>query len=201
MRFLDLFRKMKTTHTFGWKDVTFGQFNRILEISKDEQPSKELRIKHLLFGDGDGNLSFLNEEIPVVDYRSHYWLNGREYRLIARYDRMTTSQFVDFTTCAQDDKLSAVLVPVHHKYNDGYDIDLVKADIRAMKMPDYIAVVNFLVRQSQALLMFFQEYSEEMTKKMGLTTTQLKKITSLLTDYSLELSEYVRLQMKNTRIC
>lgn len=199
MNFLTLFKRKKE-HSFGWEDLTVEKFNEIIAITKDDKPSKELRIKHLIFGDNEGSILFLNQEIPTVEYRKHYTLNGRKYYLSARYDRMTTSQFVDFTTCGQNhEKLSAVLIPQGHKYNDGYDIDLVKHDILSMKMTDYRAIANFLVRQSQVLLLLMEGSSEKVMTRLT-SLTPLKSITSNTMESLLELTEYVRSAMKNTQI-
>lgn len=68
-------------------------------------------------------------------------------------DSMTMSQFIDFNNYANSGEnnlintLSVCLVPIGHKYNDGYDLEEIKEHIKKLKYVDAITISRFFVKR------------------------------------------------------
>ena len=131
-----------------WKDITYRQFMRIKEITENETLNEEeqmLELVLLLFGDVPISemhkysvevYKLLEEPFPEGDTtRKELEVHNRKYTVTTDLGKITTSQFIDYSNYVKAkadlvDILSCFIIPKGHKYDDGYDMDEVKEDIR-----------------------------------------------------------------------
>ena len=90
------------------------------------------------------------KEMPKVDIKDSYVINGKKYVLCANVSKMTTAQYIDYQTLIKNaDKnvkelLSVFLIPKGKKYGE-YDLDEVITEIyNYIPIADARAVSSFL---------------------------------------------------------
>lgn len=143
-----LFKRHKKKESKGWADVTLKQFTEVERILKSKTPTMEMELKRAIYGEDGGTIAFLNEPIRKKNIKKDYWIHGRQYRTSADLSRLTMSQYIDASNSKTNrDLLSVLLIPYGHAYNDGYDMEEVKADIDNLDMVTVQSIAFFLSRQ------------------------------------------------------
>ena len=129
------------------------------------------------------------KEMPKVDIKDNYVINGKKYVLCANVSKMTTAQYIDYQTLVKNaDKnvkelLSVFLIPKGKKYGE-YDLEEVINDIyNYFPIADARAVSFFftLVLQSltKATLISLERRTKKELKKTK-TKEEKEKIEILL---------------------
>lgn len=156
--------------TNAWKDVTLAEFSQIRAILNDEgrdSEEKMIGLAAVLQGvDEDTILEMpLDKVAPIFEMvqgldkkpepakvRKTYLLNG--WTLKVSDKTMTLAQWIDFQNYARDgfedhlgDILSVVLIPEGKKYNEDYDMALLKRDLQLFSVGDALAVCFFFQRR------------------------------------------------------
>lgn len=83
-------------------------------------------------------IGFLSETPKAQMINEKYEINGRTYVVPISIENISISQFIDLSSMVQKKSdmsmtMTAILVPDGHKYNDGYDMDTVLADMGDFK--------------------------------------------------------------------
>lgn len=131
-----------------WKDLTLKQFYQIQDLLEDPDEYTTFNLLDIIYSIDSsvltlqeiskyiGALDFLNKEVPVVNLKDKYDINGTVYNSNYNLSMVTAAQFVDYQNYIKDNKwedfLSVFIIPEGHKYNDGYDINKVKQDLMSL---------------------------------------------------------------------
>ena len=129
------------------------------------------------------------KEMPKVDIKDSYVINGKKYVLLSNVQKMTTAQYIDYQTLVKNaDKnvkelLAVFLIPKGKKYGE-YDLEEVMSDIyNYFPIADARAVSFFftLVLQSltKATLISLERRTKKELKKAK-TKEEKEKIEMLL---------------------
>lgn len=159
-------RKRKNKESKGWADVTLAQFTEVERILKSKTPTMEMELKRAIYGEEGGAIAFLNEPIRKKNIKKDYWIHGRQYRTSADLSRLTMSQYIDASNSKTNrDLLSVLLIPYGHAYNDGYDMEEVKADIDHLDMVTVQSIAFFLSRQLATFGLCMADYLERKAER------------------------------------
>lgn len=175
----------------SWNEITIDEFVQIQDSYKDADMTDEDRTLNLVylltnqdpmdmefteFQKVLKQLQFIKEEVPANPLKRRYELNGKKYRLMQSIDKISTAQYIDYTNHLknmEDDVdyvnvLSVFILPEDAtKYNDGYDIETVKKDIRYyMPITDALGIFRF----------FFHYYKNFIEISLRFLTKRLKKM-------------------------
>lgn len=193
-----------------WEDISIKKFDEISNIlssmnNVNEDEALEININLLsVLCDVDAEeiedlpltefsklvkqTEFL-KEMPKVEIKDNYVINGKKYVLFANVSKMTTAQYIDYQTLVKNaDKnvkelLSVFLIPKGKKYGE-YDLEEVINDIyNYFPIADARAVSFFftLVLQSltKATLISLERRTKKELKKTK-TKEEKEKIEMLL---------------------
>lgn len=181
-----------------WSDITLQQYYQIKELLTNEDEYTVLNILDVLYDIDSASLpisslskynnalDFLKDEIPVVNIKKKYNINGHTYESNCELTKVSTAQFIDYQNYLKEkepkyEKLISVLfIPEGHSYNDGYNIKEVQDDILHMSMVDVQSIAFFIKKQFQLLLSLFQFYLTQSIQKMNLTKDQKTKLLDQL---------------------
>ena len=186
----------------SWNEVTLKQFDKIIEISNNEDlttAEREIRLIATLtdtdisviryrdapsFQNISNKLSFLNtkpeKRVPV----DSFVLNGKDYHADLAPASWTAGQFLDYKVLAGEDidKKAARLIacfvyPEGAAYNDGsYDIEDVVNDINQhMSVMEVTGFTDFFMLQFTAYAKALLAYSERKIKRSKEISKQDKK--------------------------
>ena len=120
--------------------------------------------------------SFVLEYPRAAAVRKEYELRGRKYKATLRREDITAGQFIDWQELAKREGaedswaefLSVILVPVGHRYGEGYDIGEVQEAIRAeLCILDAVALRAFFLVASGPSLTSSLRCLAAMMRKMG----------------------------------
>lgn len=194
----------------NWEDISikkFDEINNILShinnVNEDEALEININLLSILcdvsveeiedlplteFSKLVKQTEFL-KEMPKVDIKDNYVINGKKYVLCANVSKMTTAQYIDYQTLVKNaDKnvkelLSVFLIPKGKKYGE-YDLEEVMNDIyNYFPIADARAVSFFftLVLQSltKATLISLERRTKKELKKTK-TKEEKEKIEILL---------------------
>lgn len=175
-------------HKLEWSDISLDKFVEILEVQeefKEKGLDEDISIQYtskmitVLFGVENPEtlpldewslaveyIKFLGSPVPDVKHKKEFVLNDREYSFHDNPFKISAGQFFDWRQCINQEKgsidykdcLSVFLIPKGHKYNDGYDFDLVKKDIGTICVIDALALFSFFVDVLQTSLSVFKDY-------------------------------------------
>ena len=154
-----------------WNNITLEEFVKIRAILGDSEKSEEDKLIALAaFMQGVDEETILtmplDEVSPIFEMvqglrekpkeskaRRHYQV-GKWALKLTQAKEMTVAQWVDIQNYYRDDVekhladiLSVALVPVGKKYNEGYDIEELKAALWGMYVCDALAVCFFFQRK------------------------------------------------------
>ncbi len=155
----------------GWDNITLEEFTKIRGILRDSgrnEEDKMVAMAAVLQGVSEDTILDmpLEDVAPVFQMvreldgmprrgkiRKHYQV-GRWSLKVADGKEINVAQWIDFQNYYREDMeehladiLSVALVPVGKKYNEGYDIEDLKADLWKMSIPDALAVCFFFQRR------------------------------------------------------
>ena len=193
----------------SWNDVTIDEFTQIQDSYKDTEMTDEDRTLNLVYLLTDEDpmempftefqkvlkeLQFIKSEVPANPLKKRYELNGKKYRLMQAIDKISTAQYIDYTTYLknmEDDIdyvniLSVFILPEDSvKYNDGYDLETVKNDIRYyMSIADALGIFRFFFRYYKNFidvsLYFLRKRLKKMKRKMQKGTEEYKKMEEII---------------------
>ena len=182
---------MSKNKKLDWYDVTLLQFNKLQEILEVEDDlERVVLVSELILGDkitdlplkeyneAVKKLDFLKEPIPDKNPPHKIEVNGRKYYLDCLLGNVTTAQYIDYINHAKDNDiakmLSVFMIPVGHKYNDGYDMMQVINDINDIPIPVVNSAAFFFGRQFSKFMQIFQSYSIKEIKETNLPN-EIKK--------------------------
>lgn len=184
-----------------WNDITLRQFNNIASYLKVQDDYTTLNILAEIYPEVDFEtisinefstnfkdaMNFLNTDIPHVKLKDTYTLNDTVYKSNFDLTVVSVAQFIDYQNYIKNDKtnnyeniLSIFVIPEGHSYNDGYDLDKAKQDIKELPMPVIKTAAFFFTIQFAEFLEIFQQYLEKSIKKMDLPTEQINMKKRLL---------------------
>lgn len=179
----------------NWKDVTLEQF---LELQKldEKDPEAVFKMAEILLGEEIDNLSlydfaekmkelnFRNEEIPKNQLVKKLELGGRKYVIDGLLGDMTAAQFIDFTTYQKSKdivkQLSVFIIPKGHKYNDGYDMEVVFKDIPKIPITVANSLAFFLLKQWVKFIELFQSSLLSKMKKLKMNPKEMKTLENFI---------------------
>lgn len=193
----------------SWNDVTIDEFTQIQDSYKDTEMTDEDRTLNLVYllTDEDPlempftefqktlkDLQFIKSEVPASQLKRRYELNGKKYRLMQSLDKISTAQYIDYTTYLkqmEDDIdyvniLSVFILPEDSvKYNDGYDLETVKNDIRYyMSITDALGIFRFFFHYYKNFidvsLYFLRKRLKKMKRKMKRGTEEYSKMEEII---------------------
>lgn len=147
----------------NWNELPLSKFLEIGDIDREMNPvEQQTAIISILTGIPEDDLmnlpineyTKLSKKIqflykqpnPVPSCPERITINYHRYEVAKEIRKWTTAQYIDYQAYAQDTSLNNIpqlltvaLIPVGHKYNDGYDLDEVKDDVLHL---DVMTVVN-----------------------------------------------------------
>lgn len=193
----------------SWNDVTIDEFTQIQDSYKDTEMTDEDRTLNLVYLLTDEDplempftefqkvlkeLQFIKSEVPANPLKKRYELNGKKYRLMQSLDKISTAQYIDYTTYLKNmdedldyvNILSVFILPEDSvKYNDGYDLETVKNDIRYyMSIADALGIFRFFFRYYKNFidvsLFFLRKRLKKMKRKMQKGTEEYKKMEEII---------------------
>ena len=181
-----------------WSDITLQHYYQIKELLTNEDEYTVLNILDVLYGIDSASLpisalskynnalDFLKDEIPVVDIKKKYNINGHTYDSNLELTKVSTAQFIDYQNYLKEKEpryeklISVFFIPENHQYNEGYSIKEVQDDILHMSMVDVQSIAFFIKKQFQLLLSLFQFYLTQSIQKMHLNKDQKQKLLDQL---------------------
>ena len=179
-----------------WTDISLKQYYTIKELLEEPDEYTTYNIIDLLYSVDSVNLpltelkkynnalEFLNKEVPVVNIKPQYKINGVVYNSNFNLTQVTATQFIDYQnyigTEHFEDYLSVFFIPEGHKYNDGYDIDKVKKDLLELDFPTVKSVAFFFTIFLAKLQNSFLSYLKKDLRKMKMEKEKRKEIEELI---------------------
>ena len=191
-----------------WSEISLKQFEELVDISNDAELTDVERETYIIsslcnlsyndvmnldiesYGKILKALEFMNAPVEKKMPDNHVTLNGNEYIIELVPKNFTAAQFLDFKVIANKPELdkhtarmcACFIIPKGHKYNDGYDNELVVNDIyEYMSIEHVLAVTNFFFLQYKACAESLIRYSARQMKKSKLMSkTEKKKLSNEL---------------------
>lgn len=175
-----------------WKDITLSQYYKIKEFLQDPDEytpynlldtiydidSTSLKLSEL--SKYNGALDFIGMEVPTVNLKDKYEINGTVYCSNLNLTTVTAAQFIDYQNYSGTDKfedyLSVFFIPEGHSYNDGYDIEKTKEDLRNLDFPTVKSTAFFFTIQFVRLQNSFLSSLKKDLKKMGVKDREQRKL-------------------------
>lgn len=180
-----------------WNDVTYKQFTELQKIFElDDDTERVINTCVLFFGeevldeplpklkDRIAELGFLQDTLPEVELLKKVKVKNREYEVNAVIGELTTAQYVDYINHIKNNDivkaLSVFYIPKGHKYNDGYDMELVFQDIENLPIPVVNGTAFFLRTQLNKFIEIFLSSSIKKIKNLKTRESLKKKIIEAL---------------------
>ena len=188
----------------NWNDITVGQFSLIRSAYNDPDMSEEdrciglvsfiydvdpLELEFTDFQRMVRELEFVATDVVPSEVKKEYILNGRKYTLQKAINHVSTAQYIDFNNYLKDgeidekyaDILSVFLIPEGMKYNDGYDIDEVRADInKYMCITDALGIFSYFFHYFVRFVQISLQYTKKRLKRMkSLTMEERQRIEEI----------------------
>jgi hypothetical protein len=95
-------------------------------------------------------------------------INGKEYEVLDKIDKMTTGQYIDYQTYLKKNDvkmlpyiLSTLIIPKGEKYGDSDTVE----DLKQMTVEEALTISNFFMNKSLTLIKGTLRYLEYMMKK------------------------------------
>ena len=150
-----------------WTDICVAQWLQLAAFGDDLQVADALRI---VYGVELANipvsevsrysLEFLKNEPKREPIRKMYKLRGRKYRACFDTTKLTTAQFADFQNYQRSNDfvgcIAVCMIPKGHEYNDGYSMEVVRADVESMRITQALTIAFFFKNQLAILLVAIQ---------------------------------------------
>lgn len=140
------------------------------------------------------------KEIPKVDIKDNYIVNGKEYEVFRDIQNMTMAQYIDFQTLYKDgvekhakELVACFLLPKGKKYGEYNIVEVVNEIGEYLPIADAHSIMFFFVIAFRSLTkvmltsltkkmkkMMKQEKDREQANKMKMAINQIEKSMSLL---------------------
>lgn len=163
---------MKDNMNITWDDISIRQYLDIMDISVNEKNEllKMSKLIQVIFNLDMENISMLKAldyqnsvrelmaSAPEIKPVQKKYKIGSFNCYVTDFDKMTMAQFMDFQGFADKgedhlvDTLVTCLVPIGHKYNDGYDIDELREAILEMPITIGPSICSFFQKRLKKLL-------------------------------------------------
>ena len=189
---------MKISIKNSWESLTWNEYEQLEQILNADIPTdyKTVHIVSVLSGLSVDEiealpisqfqkflpaLDFLNTEPETHHHKFEYTINGREYEFKGKIDEITTAQYIDYRSYMEKEQkdvielMSAFMIPKGHEYNDGYDMDVVKNDIKDMCWLDIRACTFFFRIQLAAYILILKSSLVKSMKKTKKNRKQKKE--------------------------
>lgn len=187
-----------------WYDVPYYKWKQLEPVlASDDDFERLAGVAELLLGEdvtdlplnefvkATKKLEFLNTPMPEKNPPKKLTIDGKKYYMDCLLGNITTAQYIDYTNHAKSNDivkmLSVFIIPEGHKYNDGYNMEEVFADIEKVS----IGVINnaafFFAKQFALFVKIFRRYSNKMIKKTDLPK-EMKEQLIKLTNNSVDLA-------------
>ena len=185
-----------------WNELPMGKFLEIQKIDDEDEIQAALKVNAILADTTVEEImkmpiadvakmskarAFLEKKPIMRITRRKYVLGNNTYIFDGRPTAITTAQFIDLQTLDKKDVISALaifLVPEGKKYNDGYDLEDVKDDIKKyLSAEEGLSMTNFFtillglyyrraIRKAKRIL--------KKAKKAGIQTDKAEKAVETL---------------------
>ena len=175
-----------------WKDITLKKFYQIQDLLEEPDEYTTFNLLDIIYDIDSASmtiqeiakynnaLDFINKEVPVVNLKDKYEINGTVYNSNYNLSMVTAAQFVDYQNYIKDNKwedfLSVFFIPEGHKYNDGYDLNKVKEDLLQLDFPTVKSIGFFFTLQCEAFLHHFLSSLKTTVKKMNISKEKKKEL-------------------------
>lgn len=184
---------MNDNRQITWNDITLRQLQQMEELEQMGLTPEELAVERMkiIFEEDVEQLSIpefiqkasmtetLNNPIPKVKVKAIYNINGTEYEAMLNPFSMCMGQFIDFKALTgkegAENMLALFMIPKGHKYNDGYDMEKVKADILSLPVTDVNAIGGFFFRLMRKYARIIQVSLDRYIKKRKTMDKEEKK--------------------------
>lgn len=198
----------------SWQDISINVFDKLKGVNsniKDEidviDSNAELLavlcdcsvddILNLSTSDFSKLLSEITfiKNMPKVDIKDKYTLNGKKYELFLSMKNMTVAQYIDFQTYIKDREkyfkqlLSVFIIPKGKKYNEDYDVEEVINDIG-----NYLSVVD-----ANSIMFFFVLLYQSSTKVILNYLIKTLKKNKKMTQAEREKTEKAIIELKKAQ--
>lgn len=198
-------------NNYSWSHITGNQYFDMLDIINDpdkDEITKQAELVAIVEGctaDDVLNLSmteaatkfnkliFLNKFELLKKYNpKKIVISGNEYTVID-VKSMNVAQYIDYQNYismqfrdSYDKILSLFLVPIGHKYNEGYDVLDVQRVIRTeLSWQEVQSLLNFILREYVSSLMHSRKYLVRKMRWMPKTMKEEMKVQIEALDNSL----------------
>lgn len=190
---------MKDMEKKTWHNITLGQFKELTAITEVKDEYMMCNIIDLVYGTDSSNMqlsefneyldavAFMNEDIkPVKKLPDRVTLNGRTYDTGCNLTEVSVAQYIDYQNYCKREKvsyndlLSVIVIPEGRRYNDGYNMTEVKADMDQMPIDLVVSICFFLTRQYQLFTETFQTCLKEKLRTMKIPEKEKQKALELL---------------------
>lgn len=173
------------TKEVNWNDITIRKYKYLENaLTLENEVEKVVKVLSVITGKDEDHFydmtlqeyhkeaAILNSlsEIPDKPIAFLYTVNGKDYTLNPDVNKMTTAQFIDFTTlstkhpCDYSLILSTILIPKGHKYGQ-YDIKIVAKQLEDMCILDAMSISFFFQMALKAYTKASLDYSIRTMKR------------------------------------
>ena len=185
-----------------WSELPMGKFLELQKIDDEDELQAALKVNAILNDMTVEELlrspladvtkmskarAFLEKKPVMRITRKKYALGNRVYIFDASPAKVSTAQFIDFQSIEKNDIVSALaifLVPEGHKYNDGYEVEDVKDDIRKyLSAEEGLSMANFFTTLLGLLYRRAIRKAKRMlrkARKAGIPTEEAEKMVENL---------------------
>lgn len=154
----------------NWNELPLSKFLEITDIDKDMNPvEQQTAIISILTDIPEDDLM----NLPINEYTKlsrqiqflyhqpkaipscpeRLTINYHRYEITKDVRKWTTAQYIDYQAYAQNTSLDNIpqlltvaLIPIGHRYNDGYDLDEVVRDIQNLDVKTVVDMSAFFLR-------------------------------------------------------
>lgn len=179
----------------NWNELPISKFLEIGDVDKDMNPvEQQTAIISILTDIPEDDLM----NLPINEYTKlskkiqflyhqpkavpscpeRLTINQHRYEIKKDVRKWTTAQYIDYQAYAQDTSLNNIpqlltvaLIPIGHKYNDGYDLEEVVKDIHHL---DVMTVVNM----SAFFLRLLENWLKAILISSSLTERRMRRTMS-----------------------
>lgn len=184
-----------------WNDIKLKDYYEITKIVNQDDLSdveKNQKLIEMLFNIENtdslnlvdfykyqGELTFLESEIPDVKIKEKYTINGNVYNFKGNIATLTTGQYLDYEQYVRIPNnlhliLSVFMIPNGKEYMTDYDINEVQNDILELSVVEVLSIMNFF---QTALLVFIKtttNYLNKNTNKMKTNKAEKERLGQLI---------------------
>ena len=186
----------------NWADITVAQYlqiNDAVNATYDEEGGLQKRLIEIVYEIEDADImtvtdylkcinsiAFIREAPTPSKVRDTYRLGTTDYTFTKDINTITTAQYFDYTQYQKQDTINMIdfisvfLVPTGHKYNDGYDINVVKEDIKTMGICEALGMMDFFSKAWQHFTKVSTTFLSKILKRRVKTTKEEETLQTVM---------------------